>query len=342
MNALAKLRQRARWLAASLLALALVLGSSAPARAQPDHRRPSAEEKESARTLMDTGRKREKGGDHEGALRAYLAADRIMQVPTTGLSVGRMQVELGRLAEARDTLLRVSRHPQQPGEPRPFTQARQRAEELAAELAGRVPSITFEIEGVPPDAEVTVRVNDAEVPTEALDLPRKVNPGRHVVVASAPGFRDARRVVNVEEGEEQVVALVLDAALPTDEGGDEAGEDEAGVHPLVWVGFGTAAVGLTVGVITGGVAASKSSELDDECPNKVCPPERESDLDALNAVAHTSTVFLVLGGIGAAVGVVSLVVLSADGDEDDGDDEARAPIVRLLAQPGGVTVSGRF
>ena len=82
-----------------------------------------------------------KAGDLTGALEAYRGADAIMGVPTTGIEVARTQIRLGRLVEARDTALKVSRYPVKRREPRPFTDARTEALQLASELAARIPSL---------------------------------------------------------------------------------------------------------------------------------------------------------------------------------------------------------
>jgi hypothetical protein len=316
-------------LAAALLALSVV------AHAQPNLSNPSDEDRVGARALMDAGRSRERAGDYEGALDAYLGADRIMAVPTTGLSVGRMQIAVGKLVEARNTLLIVARSEKKPGEPRPFTKARKEAEVLVQGLEGRIPTILIELTGAPSEVPVQVTVDGERVPSEEVSTGREVNPGRRVVVATAEGFRTARKALTLEEGASQVVYLELEP-LPEDEP-DEPEADSGGLSPLVWVGFGAGAVGLTIGAITGGLAAARASALDDECVEKVCPPDRESDLDALNAAAHASTAFFIIGGIGVTLGVVSLLVLSPEEDEPD-----QAATLHLAASPNGLLLRGRW
>src|ERR1700683_2568222 len=92
------------------------------------HAEPTASEKETARTMMDEGHARRDAGDHKAALAQFLGADAIMHVPTTGVEVGREQIALGLLVEARDTLERIMRTPAVPGEPEAFGLARRTAD----------------------------------------------------------------------------------------------------------------------------------------------------------------------------------------------------------------------
>ena len=153
--------------------------------------------------------------DYAGALKAYEAAHAIMQVPSTGLPLARAQLERGLLVEARDTLLQVARHPKEANEPAAYAKAREEANELSQKIAPRIPSVQIALEGAPSGAEVEVKVDGAVVPPAALSAPRKVNPGSHVITASASGFQAATANVTVREGDTQKVTLKL---VPGDAG----------------------------------------------------------------------------------------------------------------------------
>lgn len=170
---------------------------------------PTSADKETARNLMKEGDSKFAVKDYAGALKAYEAAHAIMQVPSTGLPLAKAQLERGLLVEARDTLLQVTRHPKEAGEPSAYAKAREEATELAQKIAPRIPSVTIEVEGAPGDAAVEVKVDGAVVPPAALSAPRKVNPGAHVITASASGFQTATSNVTVKEGETRRVALKL-------------------------------------------------------------------------------------------------------------------------------------
>ncbi|MBI4705761.1 MAG: PEGA domain-containing protein [Deltaproteobacteria bacterium] len=267
-------------LVAVLAALALLAPA---AQAQP-----SAADRETARGLMNEGAKRFAAKDYRAALRAFKAADDIMKVPTTGLELGRTQAKLGMLVEARDTLMRVQNLPGDESEAAPLAAARKEAAKLATGLAGRIPSLVVEVKGPAEGAAVRVEVDGTPLPSSAANLPRSVNPGRHSVAASAPGFARAEETVAVAEGERRTVKIELQpgesapepeskpspAAAATTPGPARAGPIEpegSAVSPLVWVGFGVGAAGLVAGAVTGILTLSTAGKVKDGCQDNRCP-----------------------------------------------------------------------
>jgi len=249
---------------------------------------------------MDRGDKEFAAGNFAKALEHYQAADRIMAVPTTGWEVGRTQERLGLLVEARDTLLRVSRFPQKPGEPPPFTTARNNAIALARAIKPRVPTLTIEVKGVAKDTVVSVFVSGKQLANYTVGAASRINPGKQQIRCEATGYEPNEQLVQLSEGQSgSVTCEMVEAATE--------------IPALAWVGFGVGAAGLLVGTITGIVSLGKVSELDDVCPDKQCPPEHESLIDEMNTTANVSNVGFIVGGVGVAVGVVALIVgLSSD------------------------------
>jgi hypothetical protein len=78
-------------------------------------------------------------------------------------------------------------------------------------------------------------------------------------------------------------------------------------HPLVYVGFGVAAVGVGFGATFGILALGTKSDLDQRCTDRVCPTAAQSNGDALSTQATISTIGLGVGILGAAVGTYFLV-----------------------------------
>jgi hypothetical protein len=272
------------------LAIALIVAlhtEIATARAEP-----SAADRETARALMAEGRSKRDAGDLAGALKAFRGADAIMHVPTTGLEVARTHALRGELVEARDVALQVARSIPQPDEPAPFAEARRNAEALAAELEGRIGSLTVVLRG-----KGDVTIDDAPIPAEIVGMPRKVNPGRHVVVART-GDTVRRTEVDVAEGGGATVELDL-TSTP---------RRRSTPNWVALSGFGFAGLGVVVGTITGVASIAQTSSLKDRCPNDRCPPNAAGDLDSASALATTSTVAFVIAGIGAAVGVAGLLL----------------------------------
>jgi hypothetical protein len=277
---------------------------------------PTAADKETARRLMTEGRTYRKAGDSKSALKSFQAADDIMHVPTTALEVGRTEVELGQLVEARDTLLAIARLPAAPKEPRAFVEARATAKTLAGELEGRIPSIKLTIQGVPADGVVTVQVDDVPIPAAALGVPRAVDPGHHVIsgslgAGSAGGTAPHTTAVDLTEGETKEVTLDMAAPLVSDEApAAKPPSAPTDTWRLVsYVGFGVGGAALLVGSITGIVAISDlSSAKKMGCVGNQCPPSADGELNTAGTFATVSTVGFVLAAAGVGAGAVGFIL----------------------------------
>jgi hypothetical protein len=318
--------------AAAVLFAALAL--AAPAAAQ----QPSAADKETARALMDTGDEKMDARDFPAALKAYQAADAMMRLPMTGIAVAKAQAAGGMLIEARETALHVSRLPAQPGETPAYARARADASALASALAGRIPSVQVVIDH--PPADVVIAVDGTPLLAAAATLPRKVNPGRHVLTASAVGFDPAHAEVTVAEGAALLVPLSLSPRSGADPGPaapPRARGEARRVSPLVYVGFSVGGAGLIVGAAAGVLSLQKTSALKAACPGGSCPAGKHADLASANALANLSNGGIVVGVAGAVLGVVGVV-------KSRPRDRAPEPVVSIepVIGPGALGLRGTF
>jgi len=282
---------------------------------------PTAAEKETARSLMKEGRARREKGDHKGALENFTGADNIMKVPTTGLEVGRSQTDMNLLVEARDTFLRISRMPEEPGEPVAFKEARKEATALAAKLEERIPTVKLSMPNLPKGAKPTVTIDDAPVSAAMLPYPVKVNPGKHSVVATVGSFKQSAEVELIE-GEDKEVPLDM-AGATADEGAKDTPPPpapdpngpvdtapkppEGGTSSLVYIGFGVGGAALLVGGVTGILAMSKTNSAKEQCEDTRCPPSTHDDLSSARTMATVSTISFVVAAVGVGVGVYGLL-----------------------------------
>lgn len=327
---LTRSRGRAPRATLSYLGALAVLMFSSSALAEP-----TASEKEHARELMAHGREARDQKDLVSALKSFQAADQIMRVPTTALEVARTQQALGKLLEARETLVALLRLPVSPSDPAPFADARLKAEALGKELNTQIPSLRIIVSSTDKNIPPTVTVDDR--PVASLDVPEKVNPGAHVVVARGGGA-EATANVTLAAGETKQIELKLDtrpqAAVPTPGGRTERG----GIPLISWVGFGVGAAGLAVGSVTGVMAISQEGDIADRCTGKQCGTGVESDLDAARTVATVSTVGFIIAGVGAAVGVAGLFVGRPKGDASTTTGRVAPPRFEI----GGAGLRGTF
>jgi hypothetical protein len=267
---------------------------------------PTAAEKETARSLMKSARDKRKGGDLQGALKDFSAARAIMNVTTTGLEVGKTQLELGLLVEARDTLLEVTRLPEQPGEPKPIREARVAAKELAAEILPRIPSARIEIPGSPDLSGVVFTVDGVKLVRESVGVPLKLNPGDHVAVARR-GEGEQKAAFRLKEGESKSVTLDVSALPPLPKPPPPPLLQR--FHPIVPIGVLSAGVAAIGGGIMGGVALAMRDSIVPRCVDSRCPPETWSDIDTAHGVGTASTVMFAVAGacaLGAGAGLLFL------------------------------------
>jgi hypothetical protein len=273
---------------------------------------PSGADRETARSMMQEGRDLRDKGDLKGALQRFKAADDIMHVPTTALEVARVQVTLGLLIEALDTIAAIRKSPVQPDDPAPFKDARAKADDLDAKVEGRVPSLAITVTGAAETETPAIAVDGVSLPVGAAGIPRKINPGHHVVTArTASG--DAKEEVDVVEGEKKDVALVIAAVSNEGEGPAEADVKHDTVHSpsaITWTGIVFAGAGLVAGTVTGIMTLSKASSVKNECSQaKTCMTTQSiSDLNAGNSLATVADISFAVAAAGAGVAIVSLIV----------------------------------
>jgi hypothetical protein len=326
-----------------VLAASGVVALASPAFAQ------SAADKETARSLMDQGLELRDKKDYKAALERLEAADQIMHVPTTALEVARTQEALGLLVECRDTLARVISSIPSPREPQQFKDARKAAQALDDSLEARVPALTIRVSGAPAGTTPSLVIDSVAVPSAVIGLPRRLNAGHHVLVATTSNS-EGREELDINEGEKKEVTITLaPVAHPTPPPPEPVAPTPQPAAPtapveghrsylLPAIAFGVGGAGLVIGGVTGLLMLSKQSDLTASCPNRVCGPSRYGDLDTANMFATISTVSFIVGGVGVAVGVIALLVGKPSAPEPA---PATARVVPWVG-PGSAGLSGSF
>jgi hypothetical protein len=319
-----------RRLAAASIVTAIAL-SAAPALAEP-----SPADKQRATQLLDEGFERREKGDEQGALKAFGAADTIMNVPVTGIEVARSQAALSMLVEARETATRVTKIPVRAKEPPPFAQARKDAEQMLAELGARIPTLQIELNGLRDGETADVRIDNDAIPAEELKSPRRLNPGSHRIIARYGG----------DEKTESVTLAEKDAKTVTFDFGGGAGKRDAhggGEGPsampkvLMYGGFGLGLVGIGVGTGTGIMSFSAVESAKQNCVGNQCTASSAGgDVDKAKTLGNVSTVSFIVGGVGIVAGVVGLLL-----DKDPAPPKSGAGVSAVIG-PGSIALRGRF
>ncbi|HHH28603.1 MAG TPA: hypothetical protein ENK57_09695 [Polyangiaceae bacterium] len=283
------------------LGIAAALAWSSPTWARDE---PSEVDKDAARTLVQQGDELMKNEELEEALVAYRRADDIMGVPTTSIEVGRVNLLLGKLVDARAAFEKAASYPKKDGEPKPFTKARKEARRQLELVSPKIPRLTIMVEGVK-GGTATATLDDDPV---ALDEEILVDPGPHVVRAEADGYVPASEDFILEEFDLKDVTLRLEEA-------------PRALWPLAYVGYGIAGTGALVGAITGALSLRDAQTVKDACDGSgdTCPSG--IPLDRSRTLAHVSTASFVVAGVAATVGTIGLVLsLSADDSSPESSD----------------------
>lgn len=332
------------------LTLALTAGSLTCYVDEARANEPSAADRATARTLAQEGYVALRDKDYATAADRFGRALALVHAPTLLRDLARAQVGLGKLVDAHENYSLIIREGVAPDAPAPWVQALADAKAEIVAIPPRLPWVTITVTG---PSDPTVTIDGVAIAAASLGVKRPADPGRHEIRASAKGYYTAKRVVTLREGESVNINFELEDAPP-----DAPPEPEEVVTPPVqaepepgWrkpaiIGaFAVGGAGLVLGGVTGAMAISKHSKLETGCPNATCGPPYQSDLESYHTLGTLSTVGFVVGGVGAATGVVLLLVkprASVSADTALRDAKRSAVRVTPFIGLGGAGVEGTF
>ena len=110
----------------------------------------------------------------------------------------------------------------------------------------------------PPEA--TLRIDGAPAEGSGATRALSLDPGRHLLLASAPGRVEAQREISLLAAEHAEASISLALVAPIDTG--ETGETSSGLEsdPVFWIVLGSAVLAVGIGVGVGvGVATSQGT-----------------------------------------------------------------------------------
>jgi hypothetical protein len=203
------------------------------------------------------------------------------------------------------------------------------AKERAAALGTRVPHLTVKLTGPLPEG-ARVEVDGVIVPAADLAAGVPQDPGRHVVVLLVPGAPDTRSTVDLAEREAKPVTLPVPMVAPKPKEEESSATRKAG-FALIGVG----AAGAVIAAVTGGVLISKNSQIQQDCPMKVCNSAGRALINSTGSVEIANGIGWGVGLAGVAAGVI-LVVVGKSPDTQTGITPATLP------GGGGLWVTRRF
>lgn len=205
----------------------------------------------------------------------------------------------------------------------------------------------FRLRVEPQDAHVRVDGKAPLLVSGELVLP----PGQHEISARAGGYQVLKRKLDVQAKDRALLDLRLTPQGTASSGGPAAAPAPPPAHLMhantgapdaatqrdssrtTWgvIALSVGGASLIAAGITGGLALSQKSELDDACPDRRCPPAEHDLVERYDTLRLVSGVALAAGAAGVAT--AALLLLS-------GDDEPER--VQALIAPGWVGVRGRL
>jgi hypothetical protein len=206
------------------------------------------------------------------------------------------------------------------------TERAETAKSRARELEPKLSRIKIELQAHVQGMKIALDGNELETPS--LDTLIPVDPGKHELSASAPGYQSRSTAFTVSQasGVASVVvpALVEQPAVPTSTAKPAAAPPVAPhdapppathdtsrggttLRTLGWIGVGVGAIGVGVGSYFGLRAMSTRNDANGHCKGSYCDPTGLEKHDDSHLQATVSTIAFGVGLAAAGAGVVLLL-----------------------------------
>lgn len=302
-------------------------------------------------------------GDYEEALDKFQRAYTSVKAPSLGRWTALTLIKLGRLVEAAQRYLDVTRLPVNVGDSELQLEAKRASAKERTELLARIPRLRVRVGGIAPD-DVEVKVNGTSWSEARLGEEQLVNPGDYEAVGKSSEETVAKTTTLVEGDTKELIlqfhpvagasgapraasrkkAAVPEAAAdesaPTEPMQDEGSGAWSGAalrSKAMWAALGVGVVGLGVGAATGVMLMPRKRDLENgDCLGGACGPIEHDKVDEYNRLRTISSAGFIVGGVFSAVGVGLL--LAGGGDHESKAQSGVHPWLGL----GAAGVAGSF
>jgi len=250
-------------------------------------------ERATARDAANNGRAAFDAGKYEKAIDYLSRAEQLVHSPTHLLFMARAQAKLGRLVEAHETYLKITRETLASNAPKAFVAAQDSAEQEQDALDARLPSVTVILQGATSAPDTTVQMDGTPLPAAMIGIPLPADPGEHVFKATGPWIASDPVTVRLTEATKQTVTLKLRAT------GTPPKPVAANAVPVPTAGAARAGAAAETATPAGSTASSYS-EPASPTPG---PMSKKHSVPLL----VTSGVFFAAGITSAVVGTIHLL-----------------------------------
>jgi hypothetical protein len=329
---------RTRSMRARLLSIAVVIVASSARSIVPAvaHADPTAGEIAAARELFRQGLELEDKGQWSDALATFQRVAAVKKSAAVQFHLALCLEKTGHLVDALNGFTSARSIAASEATPDAQTVDASSSKHLEA-LDVRIPhvQIVWPIAGV----TATVSIDGVDVSPALLGAPIPLDPGRHRVVVTAPGYERYEHVLTLAEAAptERLVVRATAASAYHDEGPKTAPlEGGHGAGP--WILLGGGALSLGAAGLFYALRGSTISDLQGLCGDggTHCPPDKQSEYDQGKTYTWLGNVTLV-AGIAAAGGALVWLALPSGG-------ATTTPTVGVAATPAGwsLTLRGAF
>lgn len=319
--------------AAALCCLTLVRDLSAT---------PTTQDRAIAQSIFDRALELVKDAKWAEACPMFEESQRLDPALGTQFQLAKCYEGQGRFASAWTQYVEVADAAKTAGQPEKEKAARARADAVAP----RVPKLKIDVASG--GAGVEVKRDGAVIPKIQWGLGLPVDPGKHLIVATAPGKKSFETSIDITEAQSATLSIpaLVDLAKPptetappplstTTESASETSaipSERAGSRRTVALVLGgVGVVGLGVGVALGVAAKSKQDNVGADCVGDRCDA---SGIETRKSALRTATTGTIVGGIGLAAGVTGAVLWLTS---------PSAPKTAYVSPTlGGISIQGRF
>ena len=322
------------------LALSIGLGSVPVRAAEPD-------QVDEARANFQRALELEQARDYAGALKLFRQVGQVKLTPQVRYHIAACEENLGKMVAALGGYELALKHGQ--GMPEGFLAEVQQSIDY---LRQRIPTVIVSRgEGAQAAA---IELDGVQLGSKSIGIEVPLDPGPHVLRATASGFRDFEETINVSEGDREEVTIdlvpvptaVAVAPPPPPPPPQEQPEKGYGALPFIVGGSGLALA--AIGGVLLGVSQAKADEALTLCGGTDCTAlgdDRPEDWYDARAAFDSARTLETVGWVGIGVGVTALAAGTVLFFIDPGRKSEQARLRVLPSAPAahaGISLVGRF
>lgn len=289
--------------------------------------------KATAEALFTEGRSLASSGKCAEAIPKFQASQKLDPGVGTLLNLAECYEQVGKTASAWAEYREAISLARLAGSKEREELATERAKALEPKLSRLAIKVTGDASGV------TITRDGEAVDSAELGVAIPVDPGEHVIEASAPGKQKFSQTIEVGANADSkaveiptLAAGTGDVTPPGDEGA-AAKSDGSSQRTIGLIVGGVGLVGVAVGAVFGLQASSKWDDAKSKCDDYPygCSSEGVSLADDASSAATISTIGFIAGGVLVAGGATLFLTAGSSDDK-----------VSLGIGPGSVRIRGRF